>query len=86
MNDPKYSIMRKLIIAIGIIAAILAFLISFKAKGQIQMVARMLNLNIMISITPWLPQVGGKVLNKPNQLFRLLNVAAESSSRTRDSG
>ena len=49
MNDPKYSTMRKLIIAIGIIAAILAFLISFRAKGQLQVIGRTLKINSVIS-------------------------------------
>ena len=49
MNDPKYSIMKKLIIAIGIIAAILAFLISFRTKGQLHVVGRTLNLSSAIS-------------------------------------
>ena len=49
MNGPKYSIMKKLIIAIGIIAAILAFLISFRATGELQVMGRTLNLNIVIS-------------------------------------
>jgi hypothetical protein len=49
MNGPKYSIMKKLIIAIGIIAAILAFLISFKATGELQVMGRTLNLNIVVS-------------------------------------
>ena len=35
MEGSSYSIMRKLIIAIGIIAAILAVLISFNAKSQL---------------------------------------------------
>ena len=49
MNDSKYSIMRKLIIAIGIIAAILAILISFKSQGQLRVMGKTLNLDIMTS-------------------------------------
>ena len=49
MNDPKYSTMRKLIIAIGIIAAILAFLISFRVKGQLTVIGRTLKVNSVIA-------------------------------------
>ena len=48
MNGTKNTIMRKLIIAIGIIAAILAIVISFRAKGQLHVMGRTLNLNIAI--------------------------------------
>ena len=41
--------MKKLIIAIGIIAAILAFLISFRTKGQLHVGGRTLNLSSAIS-------------------------------------
>jgi len=51
MGDSKYTIMKKLIIAIGIIAAILAMLISFKAKSQLHVIGRMLNLHTVISIS-----------------------------------
>ena len=37
--------MRKLIIAIGIIAAILAILISFRSQGELHVMGRTLNLN-----------------------------------------
>ena len=38
MYGPKYLIMRKLIIALGIIAAIVAIVISLRAKGQMQII------------------------------------------------
>jgi hypothetical protein len=50
MNDSRYTIMKKLIIAIGIIAAVLAMLISFKAKSGIEIIGRTLNLHTVISI------------------------------------
>jgi hypothetical protein len=50
MSDTRYTIMKKLIIAIGIIAAILAVLISFKAKSGIEIIGRTLNLHTVISI------------------------------------
>jgi hypothetical protein len=50
MGGSRYSIMKKLIIAIGIIAAILAVLISFKAKSQLQVIGRALNFRTEISI------------------------------------
>ena len=50
MNDSRYTIMKKLIIAIGIVAAILAVLISFKAKSGIEIIGRTLNLHTVISI------------------------------------
>ena len=50
MNGSRYTIMKKLIIAIGIIAAILAVLISFKAKSGIEFIGRTLNLHTVISI------------------------------------
>ena len=49
MNNSKYSIMRKLIIAIGIIAAILAILISFRSQGELRVMGRTLNLNLVTS-------------------------------------
>jgi len=49
MNDSKYSTMRKLIIAIGIIAAILALLISFRSQGELHVMGRTLNLNMVAS-------------------------------------
>ena len=42
--------MKKLIIAVGIIAAILAVLISFKAKSGIEVMGRTLNFDTVISI------------------------------------
>ena len=48
MNGPNYSIMRKLIIAIGIIAAILAIVISFKTKGQLQMILPKPSIDLVI--------------------------------------
>jgi hypothetical protein len=50
MKGSRFTIMKKLIIAIGIVAAILAILISFKAKGGIEIIGRSLNLNTLISI------------------------------------
>jgi len=50
MNGSRYTIMKKLIIAIGIIAAILAVLISFNAKSGIKIIGRTLNLRTVISI------------------------------------
>ena len=50
MNGSRYTIMKKLIIVIGIIAAILAMLISFKAKSGIEIIGRTLNLRTVISI------------------------------------
>ena len=50
MNGSRYTIMKKLIIAIGIIAAILAVLISFKVKSGIEIIGRTLNLDTVISI------------------------------------
>jgi hypothetical protein len=41
--------MRKLIIAIGIIAAILAILISFRSQGEFRVMGKTLNLNIVAS-------------------------------------
>jgi len=50
MGGSSYSIMKKLIIAVGIIAAILAVLISFKAKSQLQVIGRTLDLHTMVLI------------------------------------
>ena len=50
MNGSRYTIMKKLIIAVGIIAAILAVLISFKAKSGIEVMGRALNFVTVISI------------------------------------
>ena len=50
MKGSRYTTMKKLIIAIGIIAAILAVIISFKAKSGIEIIGRTLNLNAVISI------------------------------------
>jgi len=51
MKESRFTIMKKLIIAIGIIAAILAVLISFKAKGEIKIIGRTLNLQTVISLS-----------------------------------
>ena len=51
MKESRFTIMKKLIIAIGIIAAILAILISFKAKGEIKIIERTLNLETVISLS-----------------------------------
>ena len=58
MSDSRYTIMKKLIIIIGIIAAILAFLIPFKAKSQLQVTGHMLNVKSAISMT--LPAADGE--------------------------
>jgi len=50
MGDLRYSIVKKLIIVIGIIAAILAFLIPFKANSQLKVIGRTLNPHTAISI------------------------------------
>ena len=50
MKDSRFTIMKKLIIAIGIVAAILAVLISFKAKSEIKIIDSTLNLHAVISI------------------------------------
>jgi hypothetical protein len=50
MKESRFTIMKKLIIAIGIIAAILAILISFKAKGEVRIIGRTLNLETVISL------------------------------------
>jgi hypothetical protein len=51
MNESRYTIMKKLIIIIGIIAAILAFLIPFKAKSQLHVIGRVLNFKAAISMS-----------------------------------
>ena len=50
MGGSSYSIMKKLIIAIGIIAAILAVLISFNAKSQLKIIGGTLDVRTVISI------------------------------------
>ena len=50
MGGSTYSIMKKLIIAIGIIAAILAVLISFNAKSQLKIIGGTLDVRTVISI------------------------------------
>jgi hypothetical protein len=42
--------MKKLIIAIGIIAAILAVIISFKTKNQLRVIGQTLDLQTIVSI------------------------------------
>jgi hypothetical protein len=50
MADSNYSIVKKLIIAIGIIAAILAILISFNANSRLRLVGHAFDLHKMISM------------------------------------
>ena len=50
MGGSRYSIMKKLIIAIGIIAAILAVLISFNAKSQLKIIGGTLDVRTVISL------------------------------------
>jgi hypothetical protein len=50
MRGSRYSIMRKLIIAIGIITAILAVLISLKAKSQLKIIGGILDVRTVISM------------------------------------
>jgi uncharacterized protein involved in outer membrane biogenesis len=49
-STTRYSIMKKLIIAIGIIAAILAVIISFKTKNQLRVIGQTLDLQTIVSI------------------------------------
>ena len=50
MSDSRITIMKKLIIIIGIIAAILTFLIPFRAKS-LQVVGHLFDLNAAITMT-----------------------------------
>ena len=50
MGSSGYSNMKKLIIAIGIIAAILAVLISVNAKSQLKIIGGTLDLRTVMSL------------------------------------
>lgn len=50
MKGSTYTLMKKLIILLGIIAAILAILIPFKAKSQLHIIGSKIQLHTVVSI------------------------------------